>query len=449
MGGCPVFSSRNRTSKTVKTKALNKKVRVISARQALIGEKRQKLNVRIKELLALEEKFPAYCQSLIDSLVEFYQELPETRNSYFAGRGGLIDHAFSRTQAALSMCRSYFLKEAEALSEIQQLWLYTLFSASLLQGIGKLMIDLKVDLYDESGEYIKSWNPLHGSILTHAKFYRYEFLGDKPDDFRRRLNSLLARQLMPRVGFDWIANNKDVLEIWLALLNEDYQTAGVFGPIIVRADALAIERYFAEQHIRHFSGDAGNKRYSHLGTTFNPGLETNEANAMAGVEFVKWLTKVLADGKIMINKAPLWMVPGGLLMCPDLFKLFVREHPEYKNWQAVQKGFLEMKLHATSCDSQVIHNFEQKKNDKVMSGLVLANYAVVLPDKMNLINPHTKAQMRMSSTELIRVAGSMTDFSLKEKASSVTTMKVLSRDGQWIDKPAAESRASTKFDSNG
>ena len=34
-----------------------------------------------------------------------------------------------------------------------------------------------------------------------------------------------------------------------------------------------------------------------------------------GVEFIQWMIKSLDEGRIMINKAPLFMVPAGMLMC--------------------------------------------------------------------------------------------------------------------------------------
>ena len=33
-----------------------------------------------------------------------------------------------------------------------------------------------------------------------------------------------------------------------------------------------------------------------------------------------------------------------------MFQLFMREHPEYKNWQAVQNGFLSLGLHRRAAD---------------------------------------------------------------------------------------------------
>ncbi len=146
---------------------------------------------------------------------------------------------------------------------------------------------------------------------------------------------------MPASGFAWIASNPEVLAVWLALLNEDYRSAGTLGAILIRADAIAIQRYFLAFMAR--SGARRSGRYGRA-VTFTGGVPESitEKEQAIGVEFIQWLIKSLDEGRIMVNKAPLFMVPGGMLMCPEMFQLFVREHPEYKNWQAIQNGFLSL-----------------------------------------------------------------------------------------------------------
>ena len=73
---------------------------------------------------------------------------------------------------------------------------------------------------------LKQWNPLLESLNNVGSYYTYEFQKDGDIEFRRRLNLLIAKAIMPPSGFNWIASNPEVLAIWLALLNEDQASAG-------------------------------------------------------------------------------------------------------------------------------------------------------------------------------------------------------------------------------
>lgn len=434
-----LFQKKNDASRSIKliiAKQGNKLIRVFNARQGLIGEKRQTYVKSYVELMALtQEQFALYCQRLIEALVEYYQDLPETRNSYFSERGGLLEHALSRTEAALSLCRAYFVNdEKQQLSEVQQLWMYALFSAALLQGIGKLMIDFAVDSFDEQANYTTAWNPLLGSLYANGTYFCYEFASDAPDAYRKRLNILLARQVMPKEGFKWIASNSEVLAVWLALLNEDHRSAGTLGPILIRADALAIQRYFSEKNARDFAKDSNQSRYGRFANTFiTPQVNDSQTgDSLAGIEFIKWLSSALGEAKLMINKAPLFMVPGGLLMSPEIFKLFIREHPQFKNWLAVQEGFLTMKLHASSVTGDVTQRFEQHKTQQVMSGVVLANYAAILPDKVTIVNPNNGASKALSVLDIINDEKKYTGFIRQKTQHSMSDLKTLNADGKWV-----------------
>ena len=198
---------------------------------------------KIAESSALDSaRFDNLCLKLLHNFANQCQSLPETANSYYALPGGLLDHALNRTEAALHLLRQQMVQEHDAeLSEEQKLWLYALFSAAILQGIGKLQLDYRIELFDINGLLTRPCNPLLEGLASSSKYY-YEFIQGSEDDLRRRLNLLLAYQLMPESGFAWIAGNPQVLAAWLALLNEDPNAAGMLGRILERADAIAIQR---------------------------------------------------------------------------------------------------------------------------------------------------------------------------------------------------------------
>lgn len=404
---------------------------MLTAAQVLADNKRQELLQKMRSYSGLETvRYDSLCVTLIDNLTHYCQNLPESTNSYYAQAGGLVDHALNRTEAALSLLQEFMIYDKkEGLSEEQKLWQYALYSAAILQGIGKLVIDYQINLFDSNGQALKQWNPLLETLVNVGSYYDYEFQKEKDVEFRRRLNLLMAKNLMPASGFAWIASNQQVLAVWLALLNEDQRSAGTLGALLIRADAIAIQRYFNEFLIRAASG-----RGRALGRagTFSGGVpETvTEKEQSIGAEFIQWLIKALGEGLIMINKAPLMMVPGGFLMCPEMFQLFVREHSEYKNWQAIQKAFLSLQLHSYAADGGLESRFEQTQNQQMHSGIVFSEYAIALPNEVNVHQMHTGKTVHMSATEFIHNTQEHHQFTQHNKVV-VEPLKQLAASGQW------------------
>ena len=413
-------------------KAIKGLVRHIATPQFLAEERRQALLQKMKDLSGLEAShYESLCGVLIENLVNYCQSLPETNNSYYSQPGGLVDHALNRTEAALSLFQEFMvLEQPDLLSEEQKLWQYALYSAAILQGIGKLFVDYRINLFDSNGQLLKQWNPLLESLVHTGSYYNYEFQKESDIEFRRRLNLLIARTLMPVSGFAWIASNPQILAVWLALLNEDQRSAGTLGAILIRADSLAIQRYILEFMNKNTSNRSG--RYGRAGT-FSVSVPESvaEKEQAIGVEFIQWMIKSLEEGRIMINKAPLLMVPAGMVMCQEMYQLFVRHHPEYKNWQAVQNGFLSLGLHRTNADGSTISRFEQVNNQQMYSGVVFSEYAVALPDSVEVVQINTGKVETISATELIHRSQFSSHFTQHQNASAVTPLQKLSATGAW------------------
>ncbi len=434
-----MFTHYGKKGKSSQTKPLKDLTKIIPAAILLSEEKREALMTQIKTASALDEaRFDSLSLNLVNNLVNHCQSLPDTSSSYYSQQGGLLDHALNRTEAALSLFQQYLMLDSqEKLSEEQSLWQYALFSAAILQGIGKLQIDYLIELYDNNGQLLKQWNPLLENLVEVGSYYRYEFQKESSVEFRRRLNLLIARLLMPSSGFAWIASNPEVLAVWLALLNEDIEAAGTLGAILVRANAISIQRYFNQFMLRAYGSRSG--RYGRVGT-FSGGVPESvpEMEQQIGIEFLQWLTKSLDAGKIMINKAPLFMVPGGLMITSEVFDRFMRENPEYKNRQAaVQNGFLSLGLHRLGADGNLISRFEQNSNQQMHSGILLADYAVALPANVQLHNLHTGKSVTISATQLISQAGlNANHFTSPQAANPNIGLNHLNAAGKWQAEPA-------------
>lgn len=390
-----------------KIKPLKELTRIVSPNTLLVDEKRQALLHHIRHSCALEDaRYDSLCLSLVHNLIHYCQSLPETSNSYYSQAGGLLDYALNRTDAAVTLFQQYLIMDSTAeVSEEQKLWQYALLSAALLQGIGKLLAAYTINIYDDEGHYLKPWNPLLEHFLQSGSYYDYQFQKETNDDFRRRLNILLARTLMPASGFAWLSSNLAVLQVWLALLNEDLYNAGTLGAILDRADAIAIERSLSQQYAKVLDIPAG--RYGRAGT-FSGGVpEVNHIEQQLGINFIQWLNRALNAGIIMINKAPLLCVPGGLIMSADIFKYFIRDNPEYKNWQAIQNGFLSLGLH---------HKLSQHKGPIIFSG-----FSVALPNEVPVYDAHAGKTVTVSAVELVH----------QIQTSSTSTLAGINAAGEW------------------
>lgn len=410
--------------------------RLLSVGQLYIVEKRQAQIKKFKTLSDLnEQQFDVLSQSLLATIANYLQDLPETRNSYFSGKGGFLSHLLSRCEAAMQSCRAYFInddgEEAKSLSPEQQQWLYCLFSASLLRGIGRLVVDLNIEIFDGSGKHLGRWDPMVGNMQEQgALFYDYDF--DKPnhDTFRRRVTLALATKLMPAKGLMWLSKHKDVFAVWLALLDEDLRAAGTLGIIMDKAELFAINRFFNEKNLEKFNQEAG----SGIGRSFavaETNLDTIDFGEVPteGAEFIKWLLKNIGLGRFMMNQVPLLAVPGGILMSPELFKLFAREHPQFKNWQKVQEAFGLMQLSNLGADGEKIQYFKDTKTGQTHSGMVLSSVAMVLPETFKMIDKsgviqqvsrHNYATINQASSHMV------------EKFTEAQPMQALTKGGAWV-----------------
>lgn len=403
---------------------------VLSSEQLLADSKRVELVQKIRDVSPFEEqRFDAICLTLIHNVSNYFQSLPETFNSYYSQTGGLIDHALNRTQAALELFKQFIIPEGSDVTEEQLVWLYALFSAALLKGIGKLQIDYQIECFDATGQSLRQWNPLLEPISKVGSHYRFTFLNEHDDNLRCRLNLLLARQLMPAGGFMWIASNPDVLKVWLALLNEDWQSAGTLGALLIRTDAIAIQRYFNQLLINN-TGGARTGRANRITTFVDTTPESSlDKERMLGIEFIQWLTSALASGMVILNKGNLFMVAGGLLVSTDLFKLFIRDNPEYKNWKAVQNSLVGLGLHQVAADGSVVSRSDENAKHHMVTGVVLADYAVVLPHEMHIHHLSTQKENTISAVELIHTAQCNNDLS--SPGVSPGPLAHLTAAGQW------------------
>lgn len=380
-----------------------------------------------------ESEFKQFAHPVLEHLINYFQQLPESQINFYGHPGGMLDYTLNRCEAAMAIFKGYLLPDEQGgYSEIQRLWQYALYSAALLKGIGKLWLDFTVKVYDDKGYFLSDWNPLLESLASKGSHYQYHFTKNLNENFRRRLNLLIARQIMPVAGFNWIASNAEVLAAWLALLHEDPYSAGTLGMVLINSDAIAIKRYLNRLAVTGAAAGTGGRALNRIAAFSNKPNQTQiSAEQAAGIAFIEWMINSIESGKLMINKAPLMMVPGGLIMHSDMFKYFIHQNPNFKNWQAVEMGLLSLGIHQVGADGKTHQRFELNNGQNIIDGIVIKDYAAMIPDKVSVMNPHTGEKYQISSTEVINQAQNLAYYEKIGAAPTVSQLQALNSKGDW------------------
>ncbi|MGH8487594.1 MAG: MobH family relaxase, partial [Gammaproteobacteria bacterium] len=117
------------------------------------------------------------------------------------------------------------------------LWSYACFTAVLLHDIGKPAVDQVVTLFDKRGGELGPWDPWSGPM--QAQTYEARFVPNRNYQMHRRAAPLLARLIVPREGFRWLASEREVLAAWLAVISGMPEDVGPLGQIVEEADRLS------------------------------------------------------------------------------------------------------------------------------------------------------------------------------------------------------------------
>ncbi len=404
-------------------------------RQSLVGDIKKHMNWPANE-------FDQFAQPVLDYFINYCQQLPESQITFYGHAGGMLDYALNRCEAAMAIFKGYLIPDEQGgYSEIQRLWQYALYSAALLKGIGKLWLDFTIKVYDDQGHFLSDWNPLYESLASKGRHYQYHFVKNLDEDFRRRLNLFIARQIMPISGFNWIASNAEVLATWLALIHEDPHRAGTLGILLINSDAIAIKRYLHRLASAGTAAGTGGRSFNRIAAFSHKANQSSiTAEQEVGITFIEWMIKSLEDGTLMINKAPLMMVPGGLIIHSDMFKHFMQKNPQFKSWQAVEMGLLSLGVHQVGANGKTHQRFELNNGQSIIDGVVIKDYAVMLPDKVSVMNPQTGETQRLSSTEVINQTHNLAHYEKMGVASAIAQLHALNSKGDW-KKASAEAIA--------
>ncbi|GKT02096.1 hypothetical protein AVKW3434_21925 [Acidovorax sp. SUPP3434] len=207
-----------------------------SAASLLATPLRQKLLEHIWQRTSLSRRqFATLYRTPLERYAELVQAFPASEAHHHAYPGGMLDHGLEIVAYSLKLRQSHLLPigaSPEDQAAQSEAWTAAVAYAALLHDIGKLAVDLHVELADGS-----TWHPWHGPL---GQPYRFRHREDREYRLHSAATGLLYRQLLDAQILDWLSGYPALWGPLLYVLAGQYEHAGMLGELVVRADQASV-----------------------------------------------------------------------------------------------------------------------------------------------------------------------------------------------------------------
>lgn len=207
-----------------------------SAASLLATPRRQKLLEHIWQRTSLSRRqFATLYRAPLERYAELVQAFPASEAHHHAYPGGMLDHGLEIVAYSLKLRQSHLLPigaSPEDQAAQAEAWTAAVAYAALLHDIGKVAVDLHVELADGS-----TWHPWHGPLRQP---YRFRYRDDREYRLHSAATGLLYRQLLDRDLLDWLSGYPSLWAPLLYVLAGQYEHAGVLGELVVQADRASV-----------------------------------------------------------------------------------------------------------------------------------------------------------------------------------------------------------------
>jgi len=335
---------------------------------------------------APDEQFSALYQTLIHTMSDYLQGLPDAATLLTPHFSLLLDNALARMYYALIL-REYVIlpagANAEKVKKEYPLWTYVVSSSALLWHCGKLATQYTISFCTQQGDIQGRWDPLLGSLLEQTAYYKVADVNSKTTRRHELLSPLLARQIMPETGLKWIMSDPLALDMWLAALNDESGSSGNVGLILSLANqlldgTLSFQALLKQLNITNHEQavllqldleEAGQVVQQHRGEAKQAdtaGLAAQQ-DIEAGKAFLDWLREELANGSLSVNQLQSLIhisADGAFLLYPQIFQDFCAAYPRFKDWVVVFKQFNALGLSKLSGSDMVFNKYFNEGNQE-------------------------------------------------------------------------------------
>jgi integrating conjugative element relaxase (TIGR03760 family) len=207
-----------------------------SAASLLATPRRQKLLEHIWQRTSLSRRqFTTLYRMPLERYAELVQAFPASEAHHHAYPGGMLDHGLEIVAYSLKLRQSHLLpigSTPEDQAAQSEAWTAAVAYAALLHDIGKVAVDLHVELADGS-----TWHPWHGPLRQP---YRFRYRDDREYRLHSAATGLLCRQLLDRDLLDWLSGYPSLWAPLLYVIAGQYEHAGVLGELVVQADRASV-----------------------------------------------------------------------------------------------------------------------------------------------------------------------------------------------------------------
>ncbi len=207
-----------------------------SAASLLATPRRQKLLEHIWQRTSLSRRqFATLYRAPLERYAELVQAFPASEAHHHAYPGGMLDHGLEIVAYSLKLRQSHLLPigaSPEDQTAQAEAWTAAVAYAALLHDIGKVAVDLHVELADGS-----TWHPWHGPLRQP---YRFRYRDDREYRLHSAATGLLYRQMLDRDLLDWLSGYPSLWAPLLYVLAGQYEHAGVLGELVVQADRASV-----------------------------------------------------------------------------------------------------------------------------------------------------------------------------------------------------------------
>ena len=206
------------------------------AASLLATPRRQKLLEHIWQRTSLSRRqFTILYRTPLERYAELVQAFPASEAHHHAYPGGMLDHGLEIVAYSLKLRQSHLLPigaNPEDQAAQSEAWTAAVAYAALLHDIGKIAVDLHIELADGS-----IWHPWHGPLRQP---YRFRYRDDREYRLHSAATGLLYRQLLDRDLLDWLSGYPSLWAPLLYVLAGQHEHAGVLGELVVQADRASV-----------------------------------------------------------------------------------------------------------------------------------------------------------------------------------------------------------------